>query len=117
MACEVAFVGGLPGSPSTALLRAYRHPDDHGREQRNNVEERGPDDLGHAFQAGRAVGYRPRECELDPDADHDGDSDPTGRHPHDQDKRPDLDLRRTDVTTVYALPDALTVLERGASGH
>jgi hypothetical protein len=35
----------------------------------------------------------------------------------DQDKRPDLDLRRTDVTTVYALPDALTVLERGAPGH
>jgi hypothetical protein len=30
--------------------------------------------------------------------------------------RPDLDLRRTDVTTVFALPDALVALEGGATG-
>lgn len=32
------------------------------------------------------------------------------------DTRVDLDLRRSDVTTVYALPDALTVLEGGTPG-
>jgi hypothetical protein len=31
--------------------------------------------------------------------------------------RPDLDLRRTDVTTVFALPDALSALEGGIAGH
>jgi hypothetical protein len=30
--------------------------------------------------------------------------------------RPDLDLQRTDVTTVFALPDALAALEGGATG-
>jgi len=30
--------------------------------------------------------------------------------------RPDLDVRRTDVTTVFALPDALVALEGGATG-
>jgi hypothetical protein len=30
--------------------------------------------------------------------------------------RPDLDLRRTDVTTVFALPNALAELEGGATG-
>jgi hypothetical protein len=29
------------------------------------------------------------------------------------DIRPDLDLRRTDATTVFALPGALSALERG----
>lgn len=33
------------------------------------------------------------------------------------DIRPDLDIRRTDVTTVFALPDALAALSGGASGH
>ncbi len=32
-------------------------------------------------------------------------------------QRSDLDLRRTDVTTVYALPDALRSLESGTPGH
>ncbi len=31
--------------------------------------------------------------------------------------RSDLGLRRTDVTTVYALPDALRTLEGGSPGH
>ncbi|HSV37228.1 MAG TPA: hypothetical protein VLI04_00585, partial [Nocardioidaceae bacterium] len=34
-----------------------------------------------------------------------------------QDQRSDLDLRRTDVTTVYALPNALTMLEGGTPGR
>lgn len=34
-----------------------------------------------------------------------------------QHQRSDLDLRRTDVTTVYALPDALRSLEGGTPGH
>ena len=34
-----------------------------------------------------------------------------------QAQRSDLDLRRTDVTTVYALPDALRALEGGSPGH
>jgi len=33
------------------------------------------------------------------------------------DIRPDLDLRRTDVTTVFALPDALSALEGGLAAH
>jgi hypothetical protein len=33
------------------------------------------------------------------------------------DIRPDLNLRRTDVTTVFALPDALAALESGATGN
>lgn len=33
------------------------------------------------------------------------------------DVRPDLNLRRPDVTTVFALPDALAALEGGAIGH
>ena len=33
-----------------------------------------------------------------------------------RDQRSDLDLRRTDVTTVYALPEAMTALESGAPG-
>jgi hypothetical protein len=33
-----------------------------------------------------------------------------------QDVRPDLNLLRTDVTTVFALPDALVALEGGATG-
>lgn len=32
-------------------------------------------------------------------------------------QRSDLDLRRTDVTSVYALPDALRSLESGTPGH
>ena len=32
-------------------------------------------------------------------------------------RRSDLDLRRTDATTVYALPDALRSLEGGSPGH
>ena len=31
------------------------------------------------------------------------------------DTRPDLNVRRTDVTTVFALPDALSALEEGAT--
>ncbi|TXL61553.1 hypothetical protein [Aeromicrobium terrae] len=31
--------------------------------------------------------------------------------------RPDLDVRRTDVTTLHALPDALAKLEAGTPGH
>jgi len=31
--------------------------------------------------------------------------------------RPDLDIRRTDVTTVFALPDALAQLEDGVAAH
>jgi hypothetical protein len=31
-------------------------------------------------------------------------------------QRSDLDLRRTDVTTVYALPEALALLQRGSPG-
>lgn len=34
-----------------------------------------------------------------------------------QHQRSDLDLRRTDVTTVYALPDAHVRLEGGTPGH
>ena len=33
------------------------------------------------------------------------------------DVRPDLDLRRSDVTTVFALPEALAALEDGATGN
>jgi hypothetical protein len=35
---------------------------------------------------------------------------------HEQDKRSELDIRRADVTSVYALPDALSVLVRGTPG-
>jgi hypothetical protein len=34
-----------------------------------------------------------------------------------QDQRSDLDLRRADVTMVYALPEAFRVLEGGKPGH
>jgi len=33
------------------------------------------------------------------------------------DIRPDLDIRRTDLTTVFALPDALSALERGTAAE
>lgn len=34
-----------------------------------------------------------------------------------QHQRADLDLRRTDLTTVYALPDAMNSLRGGTAGH